>query len=128
MIEIREEAQRPDHSQVYLVANGRSLTAEIGLDYGQRQVQQTAAAPIANFEALRCITIDLPALPAPLLKVWLHHLPIEGGSVGLPAQVTLTGATWPAPIVFQIDVAHDQQIVRLPAPCQRVEIAFAKRK
>ncbi|MEZ4659529.1 MAG: hypothetical protein R2911_18370 [Caldilineaceae bacterium] len=127
VVELREEARKPGHAQLHLVANGAPLAADITLDYGQRQVQQqTAAAAIDDWGTLRRITIELPGEPTPLLKVWLHQLPVEGGSVGLPAQVMVTGAGWPAPISIATDAAHEQQTVRWPAACNRIEINLKK--
>lgn len=128
VVELRENARKPGQAQLHLVTNGAPLAADVTLDYGQRQVQmQTANAAIGDWATLRRITIELAEESALFLKVWLHQLPVEGGSLGLPAQITLTSVGQPAPIVFTTDAAHEQQVVSLAAPRHRVEIVLEKR-
>ncbi|MCB0121794.1 MAG: hypothetical protein KDE58_06090, partial [Caldilineaceae bacterium] len=99
----------------------------ITLDDGQRHwQQQTAVAPLANLDAIRRIAIRLPATSMAGLKLWLHQLPIEGGSLGVPARVTIAGPGWSAPITLSTTTEHSQQLVPLSAPCDQVEIVLAK--
>ena len=127
VLQLRTNAQTPGQGQMHLVAKGAPLVAAITLDHGQRQVkQQTADALIADLATLQRINIELPAHSPMLFKVWLYQLPITGGSAGLPAQITLFGPAWPAPIRCTTDAAHEQQIVSLPSACNRIEIVFEK--
>ncbi|MCB0081998.1 MAG: hypothetical protein KDE47_13750, partial [Caldilineaceae bacterium] len=127
VLQLRTNAQTPGQGQMHLVTNGAPLVAAITLDHGQRQAEQrTADALIADLATLQRIHIELPAGSPMLFKVWLYQLPITGGSAGLPAQITLFGPAWPAPIRCTTDAAHEQQIVSLPSACNRIEIVFEK--
>jgi hypothetical protein len=92
VIEIRHDERLQGESQYTLVANGQPLVATVTLDYGNRQERvSNANGPIANFATLQRVTIAVPALAVASLKIWVHHLSIEGGSVGLPAGVKVWG-------------------------------------
>jgi hypothetical protein len=42
---------------------------------------------VLNFSQLRNVTVQLPALSADQLKVWVHRITPEGVSEGVPAQL-----------------------------------------
>ncbi|MEZ4862415.1 MAG: hypothetical protein R3C14_13950 [Caldilineaceae bacterium] len=126
VVEVRHDEHAPGQGQLNLVTNGAPLVTDVTLDYGHRQIQQQTGAPLPDFAALQSVTIWLPTLSASLLKVWLHQLPVVGGSVGLPAQVTLSGSGWPAPMHLSTSVEDSQQFVSLPNPCEQIEVALSK--
>lgn len=128
VIELRSDERMPGQAQIHLVDDGAPLTAAVTLDYGVRQEQQqTAVASLPNLGALQRLVLQLPPLVSTNAKVWLHQLPVGGGSVGLPATVKVAGPGWSAPIVLTISVEHDQQIVATPTPCEQIEIVLEKR-
>ncbi len=81
---------------------------------------------IVDFAALQRIRIQLPQLASPALKLWVHHLPAEGGSLGVPAQVKLTGAIQSSPSMFTTSKENGHLALSVPnMPCQ-VEIVLRK--
>ncbi|MFN8444098.1 MAG: hypothetical protein U0175_25170 [Caldilineaceae bacterium] len=125
VIEVRHDERLKGQSQVQIVTNGQALTSGVLLDYGnRREEQQTNCAAIADFAALRRIHIQLPQLESSKLKLWVHHLPAEGGSLGVPAQVKLIGAMQASPSTSSTSKESGQLALNLPnMPCQ-VEIVL----
>ncbi|MEZ4734613.1 MAG: hypothetical protein R3E79_46575 [Caldilineaceae bacterium] len=90
VIELCHDERLQGQSHCAIVAHGRPLPATVTLHYGNRQEEGYAATvSIATFPALQSVTLALPAIPAASVKLWVHRLPVEGGSHGLPAQVKL---------------------------------------
>jgi amino acid permease len=123
VIEIRHDQRLRGQSHCNVVADGQPLAAAVTLHYHNRQEElHSAHVPIAAFPALQKIHLQLPAAPATSLKVWVHELPAEGGSIGLPAQVTL-GSDQPQPD-FHGATENGQILVPGPGRAQRVEIVL----
>lgn len=90
VMELRHDERRFGASGCHLAAAGQPLATTIMLDHGAHQtVVQGAMTTIADFATLHRVTVDLPPTPARTLKLWLHQLPVAGGSVGLPVLVKL---------------------------------------
>ncbi len=120
VIEVRRDARLQGNSQFSLVAQGEPLVATVSVQdsTGQTQ-QQSASATLPNVDQLQQITFTLPPTNAPTLKLWLHDVSAEGVSGGLPAQVRVTHAGQPTPIVLTTSAAQGQLTIALPnAPCE----------
>ena len=92
--ENNERLQAQSHYNI--VANGQPLAAAVQLDYGNHQATaEQSSGPITNFSLLESVKIDVPAFAVANLKIWVHHLPVAGGSVGLPAQIRVYGEHQP---------------------------------
>lgn len=126
VIEVRQDERVRGESGFHLAANGQPLAATVRLDDEPHQeTPPQAQGAIPNFRALQRVTLALPTTAATRLKIWVHRLPIAGGSVGLPARVTLAHQGEPAPLL--LTVAQDGQLY-LPLPTQpcQVEITLEK--
>ncbi len=125
VVEIRHDERLQGASQYTLVANGQPLAAAVTLDYGNRQAQVlTATGPITNFATLQRVTIEVPAIEVASLKIWVHHLSIEGGSVGLPAAVKIWGDQ-PQPDFLGV-TDRGQCLIPWQGQAGRIEISLDK--
>ena len=126
VVELRHDERLKGKSQLQVVANGQPLPVLMMLDYGNRQEeQQSDQATIADFGTLRRVSLQLPNGVASTLKVWTHHLPAEGGSLGLPARITLAG-NGQAPVVLTTGSETGQCTALLPGAACQLEIVLKK--
>ena len=124
VIEIRHDERLPRQSHYNIVANGQPLAASVRLDYGNHQVEaQQSTGPITNFATLESVKIDVPAFAVANLKIWVHHLPVAGGSVGLPAQIRVYGEHQPD---FIGATGNGQCLIPWHGQAQRIEISLEK--
>ncbi len=123
VIEICHDERLQGHSHCNLVANGQPLEADVTLHYGNRQEELHGTnLAISTFPALQSITLQVPTTTAVSLKIWVHHLPVEGGSLGLPARVTVWGDS-PQPD-FHGATSNGQFLVPWQGRAGRVEIVL----
>ena len=90
VLELRHDQRLNGISQFSVVGNGGPLLAAVKLIYREREREHNSPSePIEDFDALEAAVFQLPPNPATQLKLWLHHLPAEGGSKSLPAHITI---------------------------------------
>lgn len=125
VIEIRHDERLQGRSHCNIVANGQPLEANVTLQYGNRQEElYSANVAISTFSALQSVTLRIPSTAASSLKIWVHNLPVEGGLVGLPAQVTIRGDHQQPD--FQETTGNGQIVVPWKGRDGRIEIVLDK--
>lgn len=121
VIELHHDERPWGASGCQLTADGQPLAATITLEQGARQaVIQGATAAIADFATLQRVIVEIPPTTARTLKLWLHHLPVVGGSVGLPAQVNVWHDT--QPVDFSGVAGNGQGVIPWSGASGRIEV------
>ena len=92
VVELCDDQSGDGSSRFAITACGEPTRARVELNYtGGTREFDAVAGEIPTFAALESARFHLPDTPARELKVWVHQLTAEGGSKGLPAQLTLRG-------------------------------------
>jgi len=124
VMELRHDERPFGASGCHVTADGQPLAATITVDQGSgHRVVQGATAVIPDFASLRCVTVALPPSTARTLKLWLHHLPVTGGSAGLPVHVQL----WcdQQPVALPSIAGNGQVVAPWAGADGHIEVLFA---
>ncbi len=91
VIEVRQDPGEEGHGLFTVTDTGQFAThVRVELSYTHsQQVHQTASGSISDFSDLRSVTVHLTETKAQELRIWLHHVTLEGHSENLPALVKM---------------------------------------
>jgi hypothetical protein len=106
-----------------LIHAGKPLHAEITLSYGEERRQLTASSSeLPEFQKLRSLQLDIPALTAKELEIWTHQLTKDGQSepISTLVRVHYNG------LMEEFDLSSGQKrlILPYPQPASRLEVRF----